>query len=127
MPVKNIDSNSRNLGRAYEQMALKYLQAQGLYLLQENYSCPMGEIDLIMTDAEYLVFVEVRYRKARGYASAIETITAAKQRKLLRTAQSFLLHNPRYRHKPCRFDVIGLDMENDGNLELNWIKNAFME
>ncbi len=106
-------------GSAAEQQALKWLKKQGLSLEQQNYQCRQGEIDLIMRDGEVLVFVEVRYRSHPDFGSAAESVTAAKQRKLLRTAAHFLqrqAHTP-----PCRFDIIGLDSDN----HIQWIKNAF--
>ncbi len=73
-----------------------------------------------MQDQETLVFVEVRYRKHNDYGSGLESITRAKQRKIIRTAQHYLLTS-RKQHCPCRFDVI--TYTNDQ--KINWIKDAF--
>jgi putative endonuclease len=104
-------------GQNGEDDALAYLQRQGLALVDRNFRCKAGEIDLIMRHGETLVFVEVRKRADTRHGGAAASITVAKQRKLLRTAQFYLL---RYRMPPaCRFDVVAIDGQ-----ELNWIRNA---
>ncbi|WP_456412322.1 YraN family protein [Thiolapillus sp.] len=105
-------------GEAAEALARRWLQAQGLTFNEQNYRCKSGEIDLVMQDGETLVFVEVRYRSRREFGSAIDSITPAKQQKLLHAAQHYL---QRFRHTPaCRFDIIGIDREH----RVQWIRNA---
>ncbi|WP_456407460.1 YraN family protein [Thiolapillus sp.] len=105
-------------GEAAEALACRWLQAQGLVLNEQNYRCKQGEIDLIMRDGETLVFIEVRYRGHSGFGSAVDSVTPAKQQKLLRTAEHYL---QRLRHTPaCRFDIIGIDREH----RIQWIRNA---
>ncbi|BAO43491.1 YraN family protein [Thiolapillus brandeum] len=105
-------------GEAAESLACRWLQRQGLTLRARNYRCKSGEIDLIMEQGKVLVFVEVRYRSHPGYGSAAESVTPAKQQKLLRTAQHYLQQLP---HTPaCRFDIIGIDPEH----HIQWIRNA---
>lgn len=106
-------------GRNAELQAKRYLLKQGLKYLDSNYRCKSGEIDIIMNDGEQLVFVEVRYRNRTDFGSAIETITAGKQKKLIAAAQHYLLTSGR--DQPCRFDVVGVD----GGNRINWVKNAF--
>ncbi|TCS37866.1 putative endonuclease [Paucimonas lemoignei] len=104
-------------GQAGEDAALAYLQQQGLMLVMRNFRCKVGEIDLIMQDRSGLVFVEVRKRASSAYGGAAASITPAKQRRLLRAAQFYLL---RYRVQPaCRFDVIAIERE-----QITWLKNA---
>ncbi len=108
-------------GAQAEQMAAKFLQRHGLKLLQQNYRCRYGEIDLILQHADTLVFAEVRLRQHSGFGGAAASIDAAKQGKLIRTAQHYLgtlAHIP-----PCRFDAVLLDSL-DG-VRLEWIKDAF--
>lgn len=111
-------------GADAERMAERYLSDQGLKLLSRNFACRLGEIDLVMEDAGTTVFVEVRYRKTRSYGLAVETVTPSKQRKLISTAEYYLLHNPQAQRKPARFDIIGIMPSHDG-LEYTWLKNAF--
>lgn len=104
-------------GQVGEDAALAYLQAQGMQLIMRNFRCKTGEIDLIMQDRDSLVFVEVRKRADASYGGAAASITPAKQRRLLRAAQFYLL---RYRSPPaCRFDVVAIDGE-----RIAWLKSA---
>lgn len=111
--------NANNKGLAAEQLAETYLLKQGLSLKEKNYHCRYGEIDLIMQSDDTLVFVEVRLRKNKLFGSAIDSITAQKQQKLLRTAQHFL---QQHGEQACRFDVIALSSLSISEVE--WIQNA---
>jgi len=104
-----------------EQLAAQYLQQQGLKLLQTNYSCRFGEIDLILQDGETHVFVEVRLRSSSAFGGAAASIDARKQAKLLKTAQFYLSELKRI--PPCRFDAVLMQASDSKRIE--WIKNAF--
>jgi len=113
----------RETGLLAEKLAAEYLKKQTLRLHQTNYWCRVGEIDLIMWDNEYLVFVEVRHRKHRHYGGALESIDNNKKNKLRRAAQHYLVYSNNT-DCPCRFDILCVN----GNLhkpEFEWIKNAF--
>ncbi|PUA18124.1 YraN family protein [Glaciimonas sp. PCH181] len=112
-------------GQLAEDAALDYLQQRKLKLVERNFGCKGGEIDLIMLDntgvtdaSASLVFVEVRQRANQRHGGAAASVTPTKQRRLIIAAQHFLR---RYRQPPaCRFDVIAID----GDVT-EWIKNAF--
>ena len=105
-------------GADAEERAARHLQAQGLKLLARNWRCRCGEIDLIMRDGAALVFVEVRARGRGDYGGAAESITAAKQARLRRTAEAYLTQ---CRHRgACRFDAVLIDAE-----RLTWLRGAF--
>jgi putative endonuclease len=107
------------LGRAAEDAALAHLCAHGLALVERNFLCRGGEIDLIMQDGPQLVFVEVRRRASRAFGGAAASVTPAKQRRLLLAAQVYLL---RYRTlPPCRFDLVAFDAQ-----QLTWLRNLDM-
>lgn len=108
-------------GRAAEERALEFLRQEGLRLLARNYRARGGEIDLVMQQADTLIFVEVRYRRSERFGTAAESVTAAKQRKLLDTAGRFL--QERRLDVPCRFDVVGISGQEASKIE--WIKDAF--
>ncbi|HUX91696.1 MAG TPA: YraN family protein [Gallionellaceae bacterium] len=108
-------------GALAEQLAAQYLQRQGLKLLQMNYSCRYGEIDLILQHGDNLVFVEVRLRSGSAFGGAAASIDGRKQAKLLRTAQHYLSRLQRI--PPCRFDAIVMQATDPDKIE--WIKNAF--
>ena len=97
-----------NKGILLEKIAADYLQTKGLVVLQHNFNCCFGEIDLICQHQNELVFVEVRYRKNTEYGTPEETITFAKQKKLLLTAQHYLIQNTWTTNSPCRLDVIAI-------------------
>ncbi|MBP0598234.1 YraN family protein [Herbaspirillum sp. LeCh32-8] len=104
-------------GDAAEDAALAHLRRHGLELVDRNFRCKGGEIDLVMRDGASLVFVEVRARASGSHGGAAASVTPAKQRRLIVAAHSFL---QRYASPPaCRFDVIGFDGE-----RMDWLRNA---
>jgi putative endonuclease len=108
-----------------ENYVCHYLQKAGLILLTRNFRCKMGEIDLIMRDDETIIFVEVRYRKSIAYGTAIESISAAKQKRLQRTADFYLQQYDRAQKYFWRFDWVGASPGiRTGEYKLEWIKNA---
>jgi putative endonuclease len=113
------------IGDRWEELALQHLMAQGLSEITRNYRCRMGEIDLVMLDKDQLVFVEVRYRKNSRFASAAESVSSQKQRKLTQTAALFLAQYPKYRHHIVRFDVVAFDATDDERSRLQWLHDAF--
>lgn len=111
-------------GKAAEEAACHFLLAQGLRLLEKNFLCKLGEIDLILMDGQTLVFAEVRFRKSQVFGGAAASVTASKQRKLQRAAQVYLQRNGQT--PACRFDVLAMTQNQDSQLICeNWIKNAF--
>ncbi len=106
-------------GARAEQLAAQYLQSNGLRLVQSNFRCRFGEIDLILRDGETLIFAEVRQRSRGDFGGAAASIDAHKQRRLILTAQQYLASLPRI--PPCRFDAVLLDAADN----VEWIKSAF--
>lgn len=109
-------------GNLAEALAADYLQLRGLRLVERNYNCRLGEIDLILADGPVLVFAEVRLRRSPGYGGAAASITAGKRQRILRAARHYLSGRP---EGPCRFDVLLLDALDPERIE--WIKDAFGE
>ncbi len=112
--------NKRRTGGYYEEKAAAYLEAQGLKILEKNFQCRQGEIDLIAREGNCLVFVEVKYRKNPGQGDAVAAVDYHKQLKLTRTAEYYLTARVHSTEVPCRFDVVGIDGD-----EITWMKNAF--
>jgi len=115
------------LGEAGEREAEAFLIRHGLTLVERNYNCRSGEIDLVMTGrgedgAEQLVFVEVRLRGAGAHVSALESVDEHKQRKLISAARHYLMNHPEWSEHPCRFDVVALHPLQD---RLIWVPAAF--
>ena len=108
------------LGAAKERLAERFLVEQGLRLVARNHRCRYGEIDLVMRDAETLVFVEVRYRRSSRFGTPAETVDRRKQRRLITAARHYLYLHPC--PLPCRFDVLGIG----GRDEIQWVRHAFV-
>ncbi len=115
--------NRKAIGDEAELLACNYLSQQGLRLLERNYRCRGGEIDLIMQHDDSLVFIEVRYRKNIAYGHATETITTHKQRRLIHCARVYMNHHDNW-NVPARFDVVSIEGE-PGQRQIEWISNAF--
>lgn len=117
MPV----SPSQRAGAAAEQLALDYLSSRGLRLVERNFRARAGEIDLIMREAQELVFVEVRARASAGFGGAAASVTAAKQRRIRRAAQFYLQSRLGAARWPAlRFDVVALESGS-----IRWLRCAF--
>jgi len=115
----------KQLGITGEKEALSLLEKKGYKILEKNFRCILGEIDLIMTLEEELVFIEVRSRTDTSFGEPYETVNMKKQNKLYKLAEYYL--NLRELHdSPCRFDVISLILTPDGNVrKIEHIENAF--
>ncbi|MEM0953524.1 MAG: YraN family protein [Pseudomonadota bacterium] len=112
-------------GKAQELRAARWLEQRGLVVIERNYRCRLGEIDLICRDASMLVFVEVRFRSNPYYASASASITTSKQRRLLATARHYLQRYGAANQSACRFDVLAIDRTPGTNEDkIQWLRNA---
>jgi putative endonuclease len=120
-----VSADNRFLGDSAENLAFDFLKMRGLVPLRRNFRCRLGELDLIMRDDSCLVIIEVRYRTARSLVSAEQTIDYRKQAKIIRTAAMFLAWNERFAAMPMRFDVVGIDVDADGERTVHWIRDAF--
>ena len=108
------------IGMAGEEAAKKFLLTKGLRWITSNYHCRFGEIDLIMQDGVYLVFIEVRQRCSMTYGGALASVTWAKQKKLIKSAQHYQW-TQKMSENPCRIDVLTLQGTPP---KIDWIKNA---
>jgi putative endonuclease len=120
-----VRTKTRVVGADAENLAFQFLQDQGLTPVQRNFRCRLGEIDLIMRDDNCLVVVEVRYRGSRSLVTAGLTIDRRKQQKLIRTTALYLAWNPRYADCTVRFDVVGIDVNAEAEMCVEWIPDAF--
>ncbi|MGD2082776.1 MAG: YraN family protein [Chromatiales bacterium] len=110
-------------GAHAEDRALDHLRARGLVPVARNYRCRSGEIDLIMGERETLVFVEVRYRSSLTFGGPLESVTPAKQRRILAAARHYLQSHPEAGSRPCRFDVVAISPR--ASPPLLWVRDAF--
>ncbi len=114
-------NNNRKKGEEYENQAAQYLQQKGFRILEHNFYSHCGEIDLVAKDKDYLVFVEVKYRKNDRGGHPLETVDVRKQRRVCRTAEYYCLSHGLGETTPCRFDVAGII----GN-EIIHVEDAFL-
>ncbi len=111
--------NNRKVGQSNEELACSYLKKHGYHIITKNYRCKFGEIDIVASKNNYLIFVEVKYRKTVKVGYPIEAVTLKKQRVISKCANMYLLQNSAYQ-EDIRFDVIGILSD-----EITHIKNAF--
>jgi putative endonuclease len=117
-------TTTRDAGAHYENAALAHLEHAGLALVARNYHCRYGEIDLVMRERDVVVFVEVRYRRSRGFGGGLDSVDAGKRARLVRAARAFLADHPRLADSACRFDVLAIGGTPDA-LAFDWRRNAF--
>ena len=118
--------DKKSLGSFGEDKAALYLRRQGYSIVERNFSCRFGEVDIIASKGNFIVFVEVKLRKNSDFALAREFVTVSKQRRIISTA-SLWLSIKRCELQP-RFDVIEIyapDGVNSRKLQINHIEDAF--
>ncbi|MDO5403546.1 MAG: YraN family protein [Eubacteriales bacterium] len=112
--------NKRKLGAEKERMAADYLGENGYTVLQMNYRCKIGEIDIIASNNDAIIFVEVKFRSSSRYGVSIEAVSAFKQKKIRQVAMYYMAAVLHQNNVNCRFDVIGID-----GTEITHITDAF--
>jgi len=112
----------RRTGRQGEEIAAGFLVDKGYRLIQRNWHTQVGELDLIMEEGDTLVFVEVRTRRGKSFGSPEESITPAKQTRLIELAQTYLQETNEF-SRPWRIDVVGV-LLGPGLPQINHIENA---
>ena len=111
------------LGKEGERVAELYLKHKGYKLVERNYRCSAGELDLIVLDRRVVVFVEVKTRSGHGFGSPLEAVEFHKQRKMIQAAQYFLSEK-RLHQRDARFDVVGISWPGREPV-VEHIENAF--
>ena len=114
------EASSKRTGLYYETQAAAFLEKQGYQILERNFLCPAGEIDLIAKEGEYLCVVEVKYRSERETGTPEEAVDAKKQKRISKAALFYLMKRGLGDTTPCRFDVVGIRPEG-----IRVTKNAF--
>ncbi len=112
--------NTRSIGSKYEDMAVDYLIKKGHRILDRNYNCRYGEIDIISKHQDSLVFIEVKYRKKADCGYAEEAVDIRKQKQISRASLFYLNYHGYGTDIPIRYDVISISDDN-----INHIENAF--
>lgn len=115
--------NRAQTGRLGESEAASFLEKKGYRVLERNYRCRYGEIDIVARDGAALVFVEVKTRASDRFGTPGESVDSRKQKKIILTAQYYIESN-RLIDSDLRFDVVGVEIR-DGVFFFELIRNAF--
>ncbi len=111
------------LGAEGERAAEKFLKRRRYTIVERNYRCPVGEVDLVALDGRTVVFIEVKTRTGEGWGTPLEAVDRRKQRQVSRAAQYFLAQH-RLQDREARFDVVGIWWDG-GRIACELVKNAF--
>lgn len=112
--------NNRETGTEKERIAANYLERQGMRILEKNFRCHFGEIDLIGSQKGYLVFVEVKYRKSNSKGYALEAVGKKKQKVICKVSKYYCYTHGISGRQAVRYDVVAIQGD-----RINWIPNAF--
>ncbi|CAG1065148.1 hypothetical protein BAC1_00726 [uncultured bacterium] len=115
--------NKASIGRRGEDEAALFLESKGYKVVERNYRCRYGEIDIVARDGKTVVFVEVKTRGSDRFGCPTASVDARKQKKILLTSQ-FYIESNRLFDTDLRFDVVGIEMSG-GKLAFELVKNAF--
>lgn len=114
----------RTLGKSGEQLAARFLRKKRYRILEMNYRTSRGEIDIIARSGQVLVFTEVKTRRSDFLESPLAAVTIKKQRQISMVAQEYLNSNNLF-DSEARFDVIAINLKDDGRPRIEHIENAF--
>jgi len=114
-PAKAGPTARARLGSGGERLAASWLEARGYRILGANWRCPYGEVDVIAEQGDELVFVEVKTRRGEAMGTPEEAVTPAKQRRLVATAQTYLMEHG-LEDRPYRIDVVAVQLAPSGRL-----------
>ena len=112
------------LGNRGEELASAFLERNGLKIVERNFRCKSGEIDIIARDGKTIVFIEVKSRRTLTYGVPQLAVTPFKQRQISKAALTWL-SKKRLHDSPARFDVIAILLNNDYSHQVEHIRNAF--
>ena len=112
------------LGAWGEDRATEYLCQQGFKIVERNFTTPVGEIDIIAKNRQFVVFAEVKTRRSNAFGTPQEAVGQRKQRQIARTAQWYLQNNAKLKLQP-RFDVIAILCQSGKEVEITHISDAF--
>lgn len=98
----------RKIGSIYEQIAAQALEDQGYVIVERNYHCTFGEVDLIAMHNGFLVFVEVKYRKTEKFGLPVEAVNYKKQKIISKVAEQYIARKRFAKMPKVRFDIVGI-------------------
>jgi putative endonuclease len=120
----NSTANKKKLGNWGEQIAANFLKSQGYLLIDCNYRCLYGEIDIIAKEGPIWCFIEVKTRNSSAFGYGYDAVTRMKQKHIIKVAQYYLNKAALY-DDPARFDVVSIDFVSAADYKIQLIRNAF--
>jgi putative endonuclease len=117
--------HAQALGQTWELRAAEFLVDRGCAIVAKGYRCRLGELDIIASDNNGLVIVEVRARSSSSKGCAVETVGYRKQQRIINATRHYLMKNPSWHSRPIRFDVIAIDGIESDAPKIQWLRNAF--
>jgi putative endonuclease len=118
-----LPAEKKEIGQRGEEMAVAYLQNLGYKVLERNYRCKLGEVDIIARDNDTLVFIEVRTRSSLDFGLPQESINRRKRHQISKVALEYMIRR-KLKNIPARFDVVAISLE-PGKENVDHIKDAF--
>lgn len=115
---------NKEIGRFGEDTASKYLEESGYTILDRNFRCRSGEIDIIASDGNYIVFIEVKTRSGSFYGTPGEAVNELKQHKIIKVSETYIMKRKLFNYD-FRFDVIEIVIDKAKNASIKLIKDAF--
>ena len=119
-------TNRKKLGSEGEQIALTFIKKRGFKILSTNYRSPVGEVDIIAAKKNLISFIEVKTRQSSHFGHPEEAIRRKKMKRIIRTAQHYLVTHNLYDKVTVRFDVLSL-VKKDASFDVEYFKNAFRD
>jgi putative endonuclease len=125
--MKTVETNSgsnQRIGLHGEELAVGFLLKKGYAVLERNYRCKGGEVDIVASDGKTLVFVEVKTRRTLSYGVPQLSVTLFKQRQIMKASLTWISSH-RSHEAPARFDVVAITLQSSGEPFIEHIQNAF--
>ena len=119
-----MEKYNKTIGNYGESQAAEFLKNNKYKIIEKNFSCKFGEIDIIAKDKNIVVFVEVKSRSNKKYGTPALAVNYYKRKNIIKAAKYYIMKN-KLQNEFCRFDVVEILLENDDN-NIRLIKNAFM-
>ncbi len=117
--------NSKYTGDWAEQLACEHVKQQGWTIIQRNFHCRRGELDIIARKQHTLAFIEVKYRRSEAFGGPLASLTPSKRKRLLAAAQVYLQQQPSLSSHHGRFDLVAISGRPEQQLKLQWLTNIF--
>ena len=122
-----MEDTSKALGAQGEDLAVRFLKKKGFKIIERNFHCPAGEIDLVAREGDTLVFVEIKARSSSDFGLPQDAVDRFKQQKIIQAARTYLAQHRLGEEIPARFDVVAIRVRPPSGPSIELIRDAFQE